>query len=110
VCGEVAGFSVLGLVAVGLMVKNASIGFLLGASVTGLPVSILSVGAWVGGGDGGSIGLGVVGLRVGRGVLGGAGLHAVNAMHVIPSGHSVSWPVTQGAWHLEASAQPLPHQ
>lgn len=90
--------------------KNVSIGFFVGASVTGLLVvgSTYSVGALVGGGFGEDVGRDVVGLRVGGGV---AGRHPVNAIQVIPSEHSVSWPLMQGSWQfLFASAQPLPHQ
>jgi len=92
------GFCVVGSIVVGLLV----VGFVVGLLVTGLLVmtgfllgAIVDsfVGRGVGRGDGGFVGLGVVGARVGGGV---AGLHPVNAMHAMPSEQSVSDPVIQG--------------
>lgn len=59
--------------------KTPKVGLLVGASVAGLLVVLSSnlVGMGVGAGDGGDVGFGVVGWRVGGGV---AGRHGVNAM------------------------------
>jgi len=81
------GFVVVGFAVVGLLV----VGFVVGLVVTGFLVKIgfslgavvdSAVGRGVGRGDGGFVGIGVVGARVGGGV---AGLHPVNAMHAMPS-------------------------
>lgn len=108
--GFMLGASVTGLSVV-LSTVSVAICSILGALVTGLSVVLWSVGMSVGAGDGRDVGFVVVGLRVGLGVSFGAGRHGVNAMHVMPSLHSVSWPEIHGEWQFfDTSAQSLPQK